>query len=139
MARVSAIEEIREGTEIPSLAVNFSLEMNARYCVLVREINPLHFDRDFARSLGYKDIVIAGVFTASFFPKLLTDWLGDAIRIQTIRLTFRAPAYVNETVTYKGRVTGTRAEQGARTLQCELWSENAAGQRLAEATVLASF
>ncbi|MEW6441862.1 MAG: MaoC/PaaZ C-terminal domain-containing protein [bacterium] len=131
-------EQIRDGAEIPSLQVNFSAERNARYCRLVNEINPLHFDLDFARSLGYRDIVVAGIFTASFFPKLLTDWLGERTRVETIRVKFKAPAYLNETVTYRGRVVRKRVEDGVRKLECELWSENAAGERLAMATVLSS-
>ena len=70
----------------------------------MNEINPLHFDQEYARAIGYKDIVIAGILTASFFPKVITDWLGNQACIDRIQVKFEAPAYLNERVTYRGRV-----------------------------------
>lgn len=130
-------EPIREGVEIPPLSVHFSPERNARYCKLVNEINPLHFDAAYARALGYRDIVIAGVFTASYFPEVLDAWLGRNVRIEKMVLKFRAPAYLNDTVTYRGRVTATAEEGAFRRIECELWSENGSGERLAQASVTA--
>lgn len=130
-------EPIRKGAEIPPLSVHFSLERNDRYCRLVNEINPLHFDAEYARALGYRDIVIAGVFTASYFPELLEAWLGGSVRIEKMVLKFRAPAYLNDTVTYRGKVTAATNEGAFRRIECDLWSENASGERLAQANVTA--
>ncbi len=129
------LEPIREGAEIPPLTVHFSAERNGRYCRLVSEINPLHFDADYARALGYRDIVVAGVFTASYFPELLEAWLGRDVRIEKMVLKFRAPAYLNDTVTYRGKVTAAANEGAFRWIECDLWSENDAGERLAQASV----
>lgn len=139
MDEVISFEKIREDAEIPPLEVDFSPERNGDYCRFVNEINPLHFDAEYARSLGYRDIVIAGVFTASFFPKLVTDWLRDQVCIERIQVRFKAPAYLNETVTYRGRVVSKKTEENARKIECELWSEDARGARLAVATVVARF
>lgn len=130
-------EPIREGTEIPPLSVHFSPERNGRYCRLVNEINPLHFDAAYARDLGYRDIVIAGVFTASYFPEVLAAWLGRNLRIEKMVLKFRAPAYLSDTVTYRGKVLRLMNEGGRRSIECDLWSENASGERLAQASVIA--
>lgn len=131
------VDPIQEGLEIPPLAVHFSAERNGRYCRLVNEINPLHYDAEYARALGYRDIVIAGVFTASYFPELLDRWLGRTVRIEKMVLKFRMPAYLDDTVTYRGRVTRATNEGAFRRIECDLWSENASGERLAQATVTA--
>jgi acyl dehydratase len=130
---------IREQAEIPALVIDFSADRNRDYCELVGEINPLHFDLEYARALGYKDIVVAGIFTASLFPKLITDWLGGQASIERMEVKFQRPAYLNDTVTYRGRV-GTKAiEGGAKRLECEVWSENPAAELLASATMLVRF
>jgi acyl dehydratase len=134
-----AFEEIREQGEIPPLEIDFSPQRNQDYCQFVNEINPLHFDQEYARSLGYEDIVIAGIFTASLFPKVVTDWLGMRARIEKMQVKFEAPAYLNETVTYKGRVTRKAIEEGVKRLECEVWSENAGGEHLALATITLRF
>jgi acyl dehydratase len=134
-----AFDEIREQVEIPPLEIDFSSERNADYCQFVNEINPLHFDQEYARSLGYEDIVIAGIFTASLFPKVITDWLGKRARIEKMEMKFEAPAYLNETVTYRGRVTRKAIEGGVKRLECEVWSENADEEHLASAVITLRF
>jgi len=139
MTRSVPFDEIREQAEIPPLEIDFSSQRNQDYCEFVDEINPLHFDQDYARSLGYEDIVVAGIFTASLFPKVITDWLGIRAHIERMQVKFEAPAYLNEKVTYKGRVTKKAIEEGVKRLECEVWSENANGQRLALAAITLRF
>ena len=139
MTRSVAFDQIREQAEIPPLRIDFSSERNQDYCQFVNEINPLHFDQDYARALGYEDIVVAGIFTASFFPKVITDWLGMRARIEGMQVKYEAPAYLNETVTYRGRVTRKAIEEGLKRLECEVWSESAKGERLALAAVTLRF
>lgn len=134
-----AYDRIREGAEIPGLKIDFSAARNQAYCDFVGEINPLHFDLEYARALGYRDIVVAGIFTASLFPKLVTDWLGEQASIERMEVTFIAPAYLNETVTYRGRVRSKANEGGARSLVCEVWSENLTGEQLASASIFLRF
>jgi acyl dehydratase len=139
MGSAISFDEIQEASEIPPLEIGFSEERNRDYCDLVNEINPLHFDREYARALGYRDIVVAGIFTASLFPKLITDWLGRQAVIERMEVTFEAPAYLNERVAYRGTVRQKRLEAGVKRLVCHVWSENPAGERLASATVAIRF
>ena len=132
-------ENINEGDEIPSLSITFSHERNKQYCRLEHEINPLHFNADYARKLGYRDIVIAGLFTASFFPKTIKDWLGPHIFIERVQVKFENPAYINETVTYKGKVKKKLVKNKLQMIECDVWSENPQGEELARATLLAHF
>jgi acyl dehydratase len=135
MSCAVAFDEIREEVEIPPLEIDFSPKRNQDYCQFVDEINPLHFDQEYARALGYQDIVVAGIFTASLFPKVITDWLGKQARIERMQIKFENPAYLNETVAYKGKVTKKVSEEGVKRLECQVWSENPEGERLALATV----
>ncbi len=139
MAAANAFDKIREQEEIPALEIDFSEQRNRDYCELVNEINPLHFDREYARALGYKDIVVAGIFTASLFPKLITDWLGNEATIDRMEVKFETPAYLNDTVTYRGRVSKKEVAEGVNRLACDVWSENPAAERLASATILVRF
>ena len=132
-------DEIREQGEIPPLKIDFTSARNRAYCDFVNEINPLHFDQEYARALGYRDIVVAGIFTGSLFPKLVTDWLGGQAFVERMEVKFESPAYVNDTVTYRGKVGKKAVEEGAKRLECRVWSENAAGKRLASATLVLRF
>lgn len=139
MTEKISFDQINEQGEITPLVINFSTIRNKQYCRLDREINPIHFNVDFARKLGYRDIVIAGIFTYSFFPKMLTDYLGPQISIEKMDIRFIEPAYLNETITYKGKVVKKFIEDNVQKIECEGWSENPAGERLTAARITVQF
>ncbi len=139
MSTRTSFDEIREQAEIPPLKFDFSSSRNQAYCDYVNEINPLHFDQEYARAIGYKDIVVAGIFTGSLFPKLVTDWLGEQAFIERMEVKFESPAYLSDTVTYRGTVARKAVEGSVKRLECRVWSENAAGKRLASAVLVLRF
>ena len=118
--KMNDFESIRVGESIPPLKFKYSPEKNKAYCRLEHEINPLHFDPNYARKLGYKDVVIAGIFTASFFPKMITDWLGPEIFIERMKVKFMDPAYINDVVLHEGVVSDKLVENGEKLAEAEL-------------------
>ena len=125
---VKSYEDINIGDKIPPLKIKLTSEKNKLYNRLVKEINPLHFNPDYAKGLGYKDIVIAGVFTSSFFVKLITDWIGEH-KITDYEIFFHDPAYLNDELIHEGKVISKENN----VIQCETWSKNQLGEKLATA------
>ena len=128
-------ENLRIGQEIPQLEINLTSEKNKLYNRIVKEINPLHFNLKYAQSLGYKNIVIAGVFTYSFFTKIVKDWLGESGVIRNLEIFFKDPAYENDLLIYKGKVLGKLIDGDKKIIKCEIWSENKDGVQLAMANI----
>jgi len=106
-----------------------------RYNALVGEINPLHFDEDYARKIGFKDIVVAGVYTFSFIPKMVTDRTGQPGKIRSIELRYENPVYIGEEVVYRGRPVGEYVSEGVKFVEYGIEAENVGGTRLISATV----
>ena len=132
MKKSKEYEEIKVGDEIPPLKIKLTAEKNKFYNRLVKEINPLHFNVDYAKGLGYKDIVIAGVFTSSFFVKLITDWIGEN-KITDYEIFFHNPAYINDELIHEGKVIDKSIIDGKKIIQCETCSTNQSGEKLATA------
>ena len=69
MIREYRYEEIEAGME-----ERFQVEITAEKMELFRQItgdiNPLHCDREFAQSKGYRDCVVYGMLTSSFYSTL---------------------------------------------------------------------
>ena len=128
-------ESINEGDNIPAFSVKMDRTTYFKYNELVNEFNPLHFNDKYAKSLGFKDIVVAGVYTFSFAPRLIADWLGEPGRIKSIEVKYIKPAYIEDEVTYKGVVKNKRLEDNRKIVECEVYSENSEGTRLLEAKV----
>ena len=78
------------------------------------------YGRTWVTYILYLLIVVAGIFTGSLFPKLVTDWLGAQAFVERMEVKFDSPAYLNDTVTYRGKVGKKTAEEGVKSLAVSL-------------------
>ncbi len=81
--------------------------------------NPLHRDDAFARRAGFPGIIAHGMFTMGHLTQCLVDWLGDPSVIERLRVQFRAPVFMQETIVAGGRVMAL--DPDARRAALELW------------------
>ncbi|MFB0560356.1 MAG: MaoC family dehydratase [Candidatus Lokiarchaeia archaeon] len=125
-------EDIHEGDEIPTLRVKMDKETYLNYSKMVNEINPLHFDEDYAKSLGFRTIVVAGVYTYSFLPKMLTDWLKNPECVKNIEIRYISPIYIEDEIVNKGVVKRKYLQNGEKIVECEVWVENQEGEKVTE-------
>ncbi|SCP96712.1 MaoC/PaaZ C-terminal domain-containing protein [Anaerobium acetethylicum] len=76
------------------------------FCRLSGDVNPLHRDREFAVGRGFKDRVVYGMLTASYYSTLVGVFLpGERCLIHEMELKFTKPVYINDTLTIRGEVT----------------------------------
>ncbi|MHA1276388.1 MAG: MaoC family dehydratase [Candidatus Helarchaeota archaeon] len=115
---------IQVGDEIPSYIIKISRQMYKQYNRLVHEINPLHFNKTYATSLGYKDIVVAGVFTYSFFVRPLLNWVDDILAIKKVQIRYHRPVYIEDEITQGAIITKKYVKDGLKYVECDLWVKN---------------
>jgi len=72
--------------------------------------NPLHQDDAFARVVGFPGIVAHGMFTMAHLASCVVAWLGDPAALKRLRVQFRAPVYMGETIVAGGTVRSLDAE-----------------------------
>lgn len=130
-------ETISSGDALPEARIVMEPDTYFAYNRLVNEINPLHFDKQYAQSLGYKDIVVAGVYTFSFIPQMVETWVGGADNIRTVNVRFHNPVYIGETIILNARVTGKRRMEDGNMVDVEVTANDSAGALLISATVAA--
>ncbi len=132
-------ERVREGDVLPELRVSMDRETYFEYNRLVNELNPLHFDAGYARGLGFRDIVVAGVYTFSFIPRMIEEWAGERGRIREIKIKYESPVYIEETIIHKARVKTKTGQAGSGSIGCEVSVEDAGGRLLTSAMVVVEF
>ncbi len=128
-------EDFQEGDEVPSLRVKMDKEEYLLYSKMVKEINPLHFDEEYAKSLGFRTIVVAGVYTYSFITKMFTDWLKDPECVQSLETRYISPIYIEDAIVNKGVVKRKYLQNGEKIAECEVWVENQEGEKVTEGKV----
>nr|MDO8080495.1 MaoC/PaaZ C-terminal domain-containing protein [Candidatus Freyarchaeota archaeon] len=125
-------ENIHKGDEVPPLRVRMDKKTYLNYSKLINEINPLHFDENYAKSLGFRTIVVAGVYTYSFLPKMFTDWLKDPCCVKSLEIRYKSPIYVEDEIVNRGVVKQKYRKKGEKTVECEVWVENQEGKKVTE-------
>jgi acyl dehydratase len=102
----------RTGDELPELRRVVTREDVKVYADVSGDLNPLHQDDGFARSVGFDGIIAHGMFTMAHMAACVVAWAGDAERVVAISAGFRAPVFMGEEIVAGGRVRSVDEETG---------------------------
>lgn len=95
------------------------------------DANPIHTDEEFAQSSGYKSVFAQGMLSMGFLGQLLTENAG-AGNVKRFKVRFSKITWPGETITCKGVITRKYEEQGRKLVDCEVHTENEAGEKRVE-------
>jgi acyl dehydratase len=114
-------DDLAVGAEIPSLARVVTREDVKRYADASGDQNPLHQDDGMARAAGFPGIIAHGMFTMGHLATCITSWLGPGSgeALKRIRVQFRSPVFMGETMVAGGRVRSLHP--AARTAVLDVW------------------
>lgn len=120
----------RVGDDIGRLDVEATaLEDLVRWAGAVDDYSPIHFDADAAQDRGLPGVVVNGPWKAALLSRLLTEWLGGNGTMTGLRCEYRRPDVVGGAVRARGTVTAVTRDGAYDLVDCDVWIENAAGER----------
>lgn len=123
-------DEVQAGLE-ESFQVTVTEEMMERFLQITGDENPLHTDAEYARTRNYKDKVVYGMLSASFYSTLAGMYLpGRYSLIHSMENKFLRPVYVGDTLTVSGTVK--EKEDAYRMLILTLLIKNQNGEKVAK-------
>ena len=122
-------DDLKVGQEIPAYQVNVEYQNYRKYNRLVKEINPIHFNKKYAQKLGFNTIVVAGNFLFTYIPKWIIDWVGDVNAIKKITVKFENPVYINDEIIHKGKIVDIKEEDGQKIVECDYHVEKTSGEK----------
>lgn len=79
-------------------------EMFVRYSGASGDLNPMHYDRDFAEKAGYPTVFSQGMHSAALLSAFAGDWLG-AERLRRFHVRFRDIVWPGDVLSCAGEVT----------------------------------
>jgi acyl dehydratase len=90
---------------------------------VLRDPNPVHWDRDAVAALGLgRRTINQGPLGLSYMINMLHAWAGHG-SIRRIIMTFPMAVLDGDRIVAKGRVTAVRDEGGQRLADCDIWLE----------------
>lgn len=89
------------------------------------DVNPLHNDIEYARSMGHERCVVFGMLTASYLSTLAGVYLpGKNSLIQKTEVNFRKPVYVGDELAITGEVTDKSDTFNVITVKVEIANQD---------------
>lgn len=121
------VEDVSVGDELPALEKHPSTRQLVMYAGASDDYTPIHYDKDLAVEAGLDSVIVHGALKSAFLAQLVTDWIGPSGRLRELSVSYRAFDIPGDTLTCKGRVTGTRVDHGEHVVECDVWLENGKG------------
>jgi acyl dehydratase len=111
---------LRPGVQAPPREFGpLTRHMFVRYAGASGDLNPMHYDDEFARSAGHPSVFAQGMFSAALLAGFATDWLG-AGNVRRYGVRFREQVWPGDVLTCSGTVTAVIAEPEGDRISLEL-------------------
>ena len=129
-------EEDKENYTRAEFTVKVTAEMMRNFLDITGDVNPLHNDEEFAKGLGFKDRVVYGMLTSSFYSTLAGVYLpGKYCLLHSVESAFRSPVFIGDTLTVSGFVK--QKFESTRTMEIAAQILNQEGKKVGKAKILA--
>lgn len=115
-------------------SVTLTETMLEQFLQLSDDRNPLHIDAAYARQHGFKDRVVYGLLTSSFYSKLVGVYLpGKHALLHGIEVAFHKPAFVGDSLKVEGEVIYLSEE--LQRIEVKAQISNTTGEILSKAKI----
>ncbi len=106
-------DDVEVGQDLPAITYELSLLRLVAFVRATGVYDYIHFDRDYAQSVGTRDAFAATPHVAGLFSRLLTDWSGPEAEIKSMNFSMRAQSCAGDVLTITGKVGNKyRSEAG---------------------------
>jgi acyl dehydratase len=97
-------EDVEETQELPTVTMDITSTTIITGAIASMDFTALHHDRDYAQSVGMKDIFMNNATICGFSGKYLTDWTGPEGELKEISFRIGASCFPGDTMTMTGKV-----------------------------------
>ncbi len=105
MTALRSLDTVKVGDELPPLTVTPTNVSVFLFGVAYWTPHRVHYDKEWARSEGYDDVLVTGPLMTGYLVRMLTAWSGDPAAVKRIALRNHAPAFAGDELTVRGTVT----------------------------------
>jgi acyl dehydratase len=122
------VEDIEPGTEIPELVKNCTPRQLVMWAAASGDFYEIHYDVEYARSLGLQGLVVHGALKNAFLGQMLHEWVAPAGSIVRYGCSYRGMDYPGEDLRCRGRVKDVSKRDEQHLVELDIWIENPRGE-----------
>ena len=99
----------------------------AMFATATAEFVDIHYDADYARSVGLPGPIIQGLYKTAIIGQMLKDYAGDGTAVKQLTVQHRGMDVAGSVLTAGGRVVSEQYSRTVRDTECEVWVRNQDG------------
>jgi acyl dehydratase len=114
------------GSYLPDLVKEPTRRQLVKYAGASGDFYEIHYDQDYARSVGLPGVILHGLLQAGFLAQLVTDWMGPNARLKTFEVSYRRTALPDRPYHCRGLVKSHKGNL----VEVDIWGEDQEGNKL---------
>ena len=119
-------------------SVTVTPAMTRSFVELSGDVNPLHAEESYAREKGFRDRVVHGMLTSTFYSQLVGVHLpGKYCLLQGIKISFHQPVFIGDRLTVRGEVAQVTEAMRVITVRASITNES--GEAVSKAQIQVGF
>ena len=134
MGKQIYFEDVEAGTEIAPLEKNPTTQQLVKDAGASGDFYQIHYDKDFALANKLPGVILHGALKNGFLAQLMTDFAGEHGWVRKLAVQYRGMDQPGSKVVCKGKVARKYVESGNHLVDCEIWLENAKGEKTTPGT-----
>jgi acyl dehydratase len=110
--------------------------MHRAFKEMTGDISPIHLSANYAKEKGFKDVLVYGMLTASFYSTLVGVYLPGKYGIfQKCDISFNKPVYIGDTLSVSGKISDIHHVLKRITIKAEIRNQHK--EKVSAATLIA--
>ena len=98
-------QQLEEGTQLDPVEVTATLQTSVAYAAASGDLNPLHYDQEFAADVSPGGIIAHGMYSMGLASRALTEAAGGPAAVESVEVRFTKPWPLGATASFGGQVT----------------------------------
>ena len=119
-SRTKYFEEVTIGETLPPIDFAVTLTSLVMYAGATWDFHRYHYDAAFVAGLGMPGPFMDGQMLGALLARQVMQWSGPDGFVRKLSYRQRAMVYANDTITLRGKVTGTSIQDGRGLAHCML-------------------
>ncbi len=123
---MTAAAEITPGQRLDQVVHTIERADLIRYAGASGDFNPIHWNDEWAKSVGLPGVIAHGMFSMGVAARLISAFAGDPAAIKRLRVRFSTMIQPGQTLTVSGEVADVDGDR----VKVRFWGEDEAGNRV---------
>ncbi len=129
MAKQIYWEDVEVGSAIGPLEKEPTTQQLVKYAGASGDFYQIHYDKDFALKNNLPGVILHGALKNAFLGQLMTDFAGHHGWVRKLAVQYRGMDQPGSKVICRGKVAKKYVDGGKHLVDCEIWLENAKGEK----------